>query len=77
MTKRRTPEPVLDQTIFADYPVIELAGPSRLILGLGDGRMFGVDLPADAGEPTERAELKIPSLSESGIPQNAIFTRFL
>lgn len=75
MSKRKP-----DQTIFADYPTVELAGTTRLILALGDGRMFGVDLPQPLSkdEPLPaRAELKIPHLDETGVPQGATFTKFL
>lgn len=67
-----------DKTIVADYPTVEMSGPSRLILSLGQcGRMFGVDLPEDAGPITDRAELRIPNLDETGCPQGAQFIRFL
>lgn len=66
------------QTIVADYPTIEISGPNRLILSLGKcGRMFGVDLPEDAGPMTDRAELVVPNLDETGCPQGATFKRFL
>jgi hypothetical protein len=66
------------QSIIADYPTVELSGPRRLILSLGQcGRMFGVDLPEDAGPITARAELSVPHLDESGCPQDAVFRRFL
>lgn len=65
-------------SLIADYPTVELAGSSRLILSLGQcGRMFGVDLPEDAGPLTARAELNVPSLDETGCPQGATFRRFL
>lgn len=65
-------------TIIADYPVVEVHGDNTLILGLGKcGRMFNVELPAEAGEPTDRAELVIASLDETGCPQGATFKRFI
>jgi hypothetical protein len=79
MSKRK---PTLElETIVADYPVVELSGPSRLILSLGKcGRMFGVMLPKPLGanEPLPaRAELIVPSVDETGCPQGATFSRFL
>ena len=66
-----------DETIVADYPVMETAG-NRLILGLGDGRMFGIELaePVEGKLPT-RAQLKVPSLDEAGVPQGATLVKFL
>jgi hypothetical protein len=80
MSKRKPPSLGLDETIIADYPIVETSGTSRLILSLGDGRMFGVALPTPLGkgEPLPaRAELTIPHLDDTGCPQGATFRRFL
>jgi hypothetical protein len=64
----------------AEYSTVELAGDSRLILKLGDGRMFGVALPKSMSreEPLpERAELIIDHLDEAGVPQGATFSKFV
>lgn len=68
------PAPPKDETNVAEYPVIETAG-SRLILGLGDGRMFGVDLVAPfTGPLPERVQLKFDRLDAAGVPQGAQLT---
>lgn len=72
----KDPEPLV-----ADYPTVEMSGPTRLILSLGDcGRMFGVELPEPLGadEPLPaRAQLVVPALDETGCPQGATFAQFL
>jgi hypothetical protein len=64
----------------ASYATRELAGESRLILELEDGRLFGVELPKPLGpdEPLPtKAELQIDHLDEDGVPQGAKFQRFI
>ena len=53
------------------YRVVELAGDRRLILALGDGRMFGVDLDEPLkGELPERVKVSMTALAEDGVPEN-------
>ena len=70
--------PKQTSTADADYPVIELAGATRLILGLGDGRMFGVAIDqAPEGELPKLARLKVDHIDEAGVPQGAEFVAFI
>lgn len=68
----------MDSTTTADYPVVELAGADRVILSLGDGRMFGLALPKPHEGPLpKRVQLKMKALDEDGVPEGAAFIRFL
>jgi hypothetical protein len=74
------PKKPASETIFADYPTVEVQSGTRLILALGDGRMFGVNLPQSLGADESlpgRAELVIDHLDETGVPQGATFSKFL
>lgn len=71
---------LLSQRFAAEYPTVETAGEHRLILKLGDGRMFGVELPKPLSkdEPLPaRAELQVEYLDDTGVPQGAKFLRFV
>ncbi|WP_037500587.1 hypothetical protein [Sphingomonas jaspsi] len=71
MTKRTQPTTVT-------FATVEMAGDRRLILELEDGRYFGVDLPEPLeGELPARAELKVSSADEAGVPQGAAFVSFI